>query len=255
MKHLVIAVSLDSSLELLEKYAEVVVLDKKPVAGIDKAYDTVYIRSHFSHPNTLPQNFRTEIDELIRNAKRNNPGIQCIDNMDTVDKIVQFEDKWFQYQHFQDFMPQTQLYNGHDLSSIDRPVFKKRLSSRGTGVTWDQDDVIGQASGWIVQESLDISEELRIYIIRNTVYSIGAVRQSKTTQQSTQATSSRSLTKDEIAFASEISEKASNLDIVGLDVIRTTDGQLKLLEVNRSPGFAAFEKLTNINLADELYKA
>ena len=59
---------------------------------------------------------------------------------------------------------------------------------------------------------------------------------------------------DEIQFATSIAKKAPTLDMIGLDIARTTDGKLFLMEVNRSPGFGAFEMLTGDNLADILYK-
>lgn len=254
MKHLVLAVSPDSSLELLGKYADIVVLDKNPTLENMKHYESMYIRSHFGQQSTLPQNFRNEIEQLIERARRENPTIRFIDTADTVDKIVSFEDKWFQYETFSDFMPNTRILTdiaGND--DFNHPIYKQRLSSRGNGVTWDVRDITDLADNWIIQESLDIKEELRIYLINGDVYPVGAVRQSKNTEQSTQAVDSRELTEDEIRFASEVGKKRTNMDIVGLDVVRTIEGILYLLEVNRSPGFGAFEKLTGVNLADILY--
>lgn len=69
-----------------------------------------------------------------------------------------------------------------------------------------------------------------------------------------QAVNSRQLTKDEIAFATKVIAKCPSLDMAGLDVARTSDNKLYLMEVNRSPGFAKFYELTNINLASKLYK-
>jgi hypothetical protein len=254
MKNLVIAVSPDSSLDLLRSYADIVVLDKDVVKENDTAYDTVYIRSHFSQPSTLPQAFPNEIDSLVNNAKNRNSKVKFIDNMDAVDKIVAFEDKWQQYKTFSEFMPKTELYSDDlDISGFVRPVYKNRLSSRGSGVTWDMRKVTGSLDDWIVQESLDIREELRIYIIFREVYPIGAVKQSMTEGNKAQGTSARPLTNDELKFSSHLIMEAPSLDMVGIDIVRTLDGSLKLLEVNRSPGFAKFYELTGINLADVLY--
>ncbi|MEO7905008.1 MAG: YheC/YheD family protein, partial [Candidatus Saccharimonadales bacterium] len=97
--------------------------------------------------------------------------------------------------------------------------------------------------------------ELRIYAIRGTVYPIAAVRQSKTHHQKTRVTDIRQLTRDEIDFSTKIHARISSIDLLGIDIARTVDGKLHLIEVNRSPGFAAFTALTNVNLSGLLYSA
>jgi len=254
MKNLVIAVSPDSSLELLRPFADVVVLDKGLIKNSDTSYDTVYIRSHFSQQSTLPQNFRSEIDSLVQQAKGKNPKVKFIDDMDNVDTIVAFEDKWLQYTTFGKFMPRTELYdNNLNTSSFVRPVYKNRLSSRGSGITWDREKVVGSPGNWIVQESLEIREELRVYIIFGEVYPIGAVKQSMTEGNKAQGVNSRALTQDEIKFSLNLIEQTPGLDVVGIDIASTSDGKISLMEVNRSPGFAKFYELTGFNLADKLY--
>jgi hypothetical protein len=255
MKNLVIAVSPDSSLELLRLFADVVVLDKGLLKYSDKSYDTVYIRSHFGQQSTLPQNFRSEIDSLVQQARDKNPKVKFIDDMDTVDTIVAFEDKWLQYQTFGKFMPRTELYDENlETSSFVRPVYKNRLSSRGSGVTWNREQIVESPGDWMVQESLEIQEELRVYIILGEVYPIGVVKQSMTEGKKAQGLNSRALTQDEIKFSVNLIKQAPGLDIVGIDIARTSDRELKLMEVNRSPGFAKFYELTGFNLADKLYK-
>src|ERR1700744_354368 len=140
MKHLVVAVSPDSSLELLRAFADIIVLDKDSLPTSMPRYDTLYIRSHFGQPATLPQVFRAEIEDIVRQATRENPDIKFIDGTDTVDKILAVEDKWLQYKTFGDFMPRTELFNDESpIAHFNRPVFKKRLSSHGNGVTWDRE--------------------------------------------------------------------------------------------------------------------
>ena len=255
MKNLVISVSPDSSLELLGSFADVIILDKHPIPSNVAAYDTVYIRSHFSQPSTLPQNFRSEINSIVQRVKHLNQKIKFVDGMDNVDSIVECEDKWLQYKIFGEFMPRTELlHDATDSSSFVRPVFKNRLSSRGKGVTWDKAEADPSTYDWIVQESLDIDEELRIYVICGEVYPIVVIRQSMTSKRNTQATDSRKLTQDEIDFSSNVMSRAPSLDIVGLDMARTSDGSLCLMEVNRSPGFAKFKHLTGADLASVLYE-
>ena len=254
MKHLVIAVSPDSSLELLGAFADIIVLDKGPVPNNITHYDTLYIRSHFAQAATLPQVFRTEIDDIVKQAKHVNPEIKFIDDADTVEKILASEDKWQQYKNFGEFMPKTQLLSEMSgTTGFKRPVFKHRFSSHGNGVTWSMEEVTAPTNNWLMQETLNINEELRVYVIRGEVYPICAIRQSKASENSTQAIDSRKLTQEEIEFSQKIASQAPSMDILGLDVARTSSGQLYLMEVNRSPGFGMFAKLTGINLASLLY--
>lgn len=255
MKHLVIAVSPDSSLELLGAYADVIVLDKNPNLVINTAYETVYIRSHFAKPSTLPQVFKTEIETIVSQVRELNLQVRFIDAMDTVESIVKFEDKWHQYELFSATMPHTELFNsGSEESNFTVPIYKNRLSSRGRGVTWDKNEALDSDGNWIIQESLDIAEELRVYALFNEIYPVAAVRQSKTDTQGVKVIDSRELGEDELLFAKKVSECAPHLDIIGLDIVRTTEGRLFLLEVNRSPGFAKFQDVTDVNLADILYQ-
>ena len=255
MNHLVIAVSADSSLELLGKYADVIVLDKEPLPAQLKSYESVYIRSHFSTPELSPENFRAEIEILVEQAKAQNQAVTFVDGMETVDAIVRFEDKWLQYVKFSEFMPSTVLLDSSNkVAELTRPIYKKRLSSRGNGVTWNSNEVAGEPEGWIAQESLTIAEEMRVYVINGEAYPVGALRYSMTNEQKAQAIDSRHLSVDEIEFATKVGKKAPGLDMIGLDIARTADGELLLLEVNRSPGFGAFANITDVNLADALYK-
>lgn len=255
MKHLVIGVSAESSLELLGSFADIVELDKGVVAGQDVAYDTVYIRSHFSKPSLSPEYFRSEIEALVQRAKNNNPHVRFVDGMDTVDAILAFEDKWHQYKLFGSFMPRTEEYDERtDVASFIRPIYKNRVSSNGAGVTWDAIKAVRSNNQWIIQESLNIQEELRIYILFGEVYPVGAVRRTMTEGQKAQAIDFRTLTEDEMSFSLNVLKQAPSLDVVGIDIARTADGTLSLMEVNRSPGFAKFEELTGINLASVIYE-
>lgn len=255
MKNLVIGVSPESSLELLGSFADVVKLDKDLVDNKVLDYDTVYIRSHFSEPSLTPEYFRTEINSLVHSVKSINPKVRFIDSMDNVDAIMAFEDKWLQYVTFGSFMPRSEKYDdGVDISSFVHPIYKHRLSSNGSGVTWDKEKAVYSNNEWIIQESLNIQEELRIYIIFGEVYPIGAVRRSMTEGQKAQAIDFRKLSEDEIDFSLNVMKRSINLDVVGIDAARTLDGELSLIEVNRSPGFAKFEKLTGVNLASVLYE-
>lgn len=254
MNHLVVAVSADSSLELLGRYADIVVLDEGPAPTKLKCYESLYIRSHFSTPELSPQNYRSEIEAIVHSAVAENENIKFIDQMSSVDAIVEFEDKWRQYERYSELMPHTHLLSDDaSLSKFTKPIYKKRVSSRGNGVTWNRAEISGDLTEWIAQETLDIAEETRIYIVGGKVYPVGAIRRSMSDEQKTLAIDCRDLKDDEIEFASRVSRATPSLDMLGLDVARTKNGELFLMEVNRSPGFGAFEKISGVNLADLLY--
>lgn len=254
MKNLVVSVSADSSLELLGEHADIVLLDKHPYLNIQSLYDTAYIRSHFSQQFMQPQNFRSEIESIVAQVKSVNPNVKFIDSMDNVDAIVAFEDKWHQYQIFRELMPLTELCDGSPYTLVVRsPVYKQRLSSRGSGVTWNKDNVTTTKGEWIAQNSLDIQEELRVYAINTNIHPTGIVKKSMEEGVKAEGTSARKLSKDEMQFVSYVTDRAPRLDIVGIDMARTAAGDLKLIEVNRSPGFAKFFELTGVNLANEIY--
>jgi hypothetical protein len=252
-KHLVITTTADLSLELFKPFSDIVLLDKEPVTYTGSRYRNVYIRSHFSKPATLPQNFRTGIETLVQGTKSTNSEVSFIDGMDTVDKIIAFEDKWLQYGLFKEFMPTTSLVDGSVVTNFNHPIFKKRLSSRGSGVTLNAKEVTEPYEEWIVQESIAIKEELRVYVIHGGVYPEAVIRQSKTSQQKIKAVAVRALASDEIDFSARIYESFPDLDFIGLDIARTSEGALKLIEVNRSPDFLIFSELSGVNLASLLY--
>lgn len=254
MKNLLITVSAEPSTTLFSEYADVIILDKDPLGTPVGSYDTAYIRSHFSHPDMMPQRFKDEINTIVKQLRSANPSIVFIDGMDDVDAIVAFEDKWNEYQTLREFMPRTEpISQAWNISHFHRPIFKRRLSSRGTGIAWSATEITGDPADWIVQESISICEELRIYVIKGEVYPIGAIRQSSTPMSNVTPIGSRALSSDEIEFSLKVAGAISSIDMVGLDIARAHDGALHLIEVNRSPGFLKFFDLTGINLASILY--
>lgn len=254
MNHLVVTVSKDSSIELLSKWADVIILDDHPQVEINKLYHSLYIRSHFSTPKLQPLNFKQQTDAIIAAAKQHNPGIHIVDAMDSAEKITQFEDKLQQSVFFKDFLPRTALYSSEiDPSSYLRPLFKKRLSSRGLGVTWSVNEASQNNDEWLIQESIAIAEELRMYYLRGEVIRTGAIHKSLSHDEKVEVTGSRELHADEMAFVASVMQNTPFIEFAGLDVARSTDGSLWLMEVNRSPGFAKFYDQTGINLADSLY--
>ena len=254
-QHLLVTTSADSSVSQFRPYADVLLLDSVAAGvaanSIDIAsYKTVYIRSAFHRVDIMPQQFADIIDKLGARARQ--AGISVIDGVDSVEKIIKFEDKWQQYQLFGELMPTTELV-ASDTVDDRASIFKKRISSRAAGIAWRLDEIYGERQDWIKQALVDIRQELRIYIVRGSVYPVAAVRQPKTSQQKIKVVGARPLSSDQIQFAQMVYQKCPEVDFVGLDVV---DGQtgLWLLEANRSPIFSSFLRESGVNLAEILYK-
>lgn len=249
MVHLVVTTRSDTSVDYFRPLAEVIFVDEGDVGPLSEGYDTLYIRSHFSRPETMPQRFEGIIDSLGRGLTSR--GVRPIDSMSSVAHILDFEDKWRQYNIFKDLMPETAL--GSKSASMNGPkIYKRRLSSRGSGIVWSEGDMSDSASDWIVQPVLNILEELRVYIIKGVAFPKVAVRQSKTREDRVLVKNIRDISDDELGFSMAVYNKMPSLDFIGLDVALTDTGPV-LIEVNRSPDFSTFSELCGENLAGVLY--
>lgn len=250
-QHLLVTTTSDLSLDYFRPFCDVILLDREYPHNGKNVDDrkSVYVRSHFSRPRTMPQNFKREIDGIGQRAEELQ--IPIVDTMGTVHEIVTFEDKWHQFQMFAKYMPETRLAT-EVFSDNDSVIFKKRISSQGTGIAWHYEDITGDVNGWVCQRTLDIREELRVYVVRGEVIEVAAVRQSKTIDQKIKVVGIRKLTEQERQFAASVCQVCIQLDFVGLD-IAVTSGGLRLIEVNRSPDFASFAKKSGMNLAGLLY--
>lgn len=251
-RHLLVTTTADSSLECFRPFCDILLLDSDGFLDVNNSivnYGSVYIRSQFNKPEVMPQRFQQQIDAIGRQARQ--MGVSVIDNMATVQEIVNFEDKWHQYQLFREYMPETWLATG--VNDVEKPIiYKKRISSRATGIAWRREDIMGDENEWICQRMLDIEEELRVYVVRGVVIEGLAVRQSKTADQKVKVVGARKITADEMRFAQAVHQQSPQLDLIGLDIAVTPDG-LQLIEVNRSPVFASFTRETSLNLASILY--
>jgi glutathione synthase/RimK-type ligase-like ATP-grasp enzyme len=176
-----------------------------------------------------------------------------MDLVRSCEEVMSIEDKWNQYKTFGiELMPKTYLEKDHGKLK-GGGIFKRRLSSRARGIVWSINDIT-DPEDWIVQEYQSIQEELRVYIIRGEALQRAAVRSSKTKNSKVAVLELRDLLPEEISFTKQVSNKIPRLDFVGIDIIRTANG-LKLLEINRSPDFAAYSRLSGGNLARNLYES
>ena len=251
MKNLVVTTSSDLSIPELGKFADVFLLDKDDYGGgLVSKYDTLYIRSQFNRPELMPQVFESEIDTIGREARDH--GLYIVDDTYSLQQILDFEDKWLQYKKLAKFMPETELLSETD-GADGQFLYKKRLSSRATGIVWQVEDIYGEKSDWIRQDRQDIRQELRVFVVCGQVCPTASIRSSKTENTEVKVAGFRELDSEELEFAMRVAESIPEIDFAGLDII-ITEGGLKLIEVNRSPIFSSFTRDTGVNLASELYR-
>ena len=213
-----------------------------------KKFDTIYFRSQFSSVDTMPQNFKKAINKIGSVFQQS----YFIDHTKNLSEILDFEDKWRQYERFGEFMPRTWKING-DVTT-DRVIYKKRLSSKTRGISFDPADIIN-SDEWLAQEMVDIQQELRVYTIRDHVYPVGAIKSSKHNRDAQVLIhDKRQLSRVEVGFISKIIKKCPEMDLLGLDIALTKEGPI-LIEVNRSPLFQKILNLGESDMAELLYKA
>ena len=113
---------------------------------------------------------------------------------------------------------------------------KPRISQRAKDILLHLDREIDD--GWIIQELLDIKEELRVYAIFGEVVPQATIKTSKASGK-VKVVGGRLLNAKEKDFCKKIAE-LSKLDFIGVDLAILKNGDLKCIEVNRSPQFSRF---------------
>jgi len=249
MKNLIVTTKADLDTGNFTKCGEIFLLENFAAEFSrikHEQFDTIYFRSHFSIPETLPNVFATEIDTVSRDFARN----YFIDNTKTCAEIIDFEDKWQQYQIFRELMPETWRFR--DAPKDEKLIYKKRISSRARGVAFSRDEVL-DGENWIAQRKMEILCEMRIYIICGEIFPLASTKSNKTETQKVKILEIIRIANEEIEFAKKVAKMTPKKDFLGIDVAKTQSG-LFLIEANRSPSFASFYKLSGINLAENLYK-
>jgi RimK family alpha-L-glutamate ligase len=109
----------------------------------------------------------------------------------------------------------------------------------------------------IIQEFIEIKTEYRVFVIKNN--SLGVIKKippqgSNVANYSAGAEFiktelSKSIVQESIRICQD-----QHIDIGGVDVAESKQGNFYLLEVNRCPEFKAFSQATNINVALEIVK-
>lgn len=211
----------------------------------------VYFRDPFNEPS-LPIS-DDKIDEITRRFFADNPETYSLDGIHTIDDYY-IEDKYRQFQEFGlEFMPQTWLASEVEFVPQEH-ILKKRVSCRCRDIHFEKPSGGVDLAEYIVQDRRQIREEMRVFYLRGEVLRTAETRTSKTETQKVKATGYRDLSDAEMDFVKRAMAKMPELDFVGVDLAVQENGELMIIEVNRSPQFAGYYRVTGVNLAEKVFK-
>ena len=196
-----------------------------------KHYDTIYFRDPFNDESVRPF-----AEEYVNNAFASFSWDKSIDGIQSFAQMRDLEDKYLQYQTYQDLMPRTYLPSECDFEK-GKHLAKKRLSQRSKDIKFELESALND--DWIIQDLMDIREELRVYAIFGKVIPQATIKSSKHIDTKVKVVGERELNTDEIELCTKIAQ-LSQLDFIGLDLAILENGNRKLIEVNRSPQFKRF---------------
>jgi hypothetical protein len=176
-----------------------------------------------------------------------------------------YEDKLFQNLQFNQLgIPTPVTYYAQTISELKSlltgfPIIqKKRISSRSLGnyvvrsIEELQKNLNDETiKDFIFQEYLDLATDYRILIFKGTVLgTVGRnVRVNEEQKVRVKVTDQIFDVKPEILETAKRAVAAFGADFSGVDVITDTSGNWYLAEVNLSPQFGAFERITGIDVA------
>ena len=238
----------DLSLELLRPYVTDIYYYDESLES-PSGYDQVYFRDPFNDPASPTSDER--LMQVLTEFFEKNPQAYSLDGIREVQDFY-LEDKYLQYQKFgSDVMPETVLATeiGEWREGL---ILKKRISCRSRDIYFAVPE-FGLTEDYIVQRRERIRQELRAFYVRGKVCAVAEIRSTKTETQKVKALGWRELTKEEMDFIAQAMQKMPKLDFVGVDLALLEDGRKVLIEVNRSPQFAAYYRITGTNVADELF--
>lgn len=164
-----------------------------------------------------------------------------------------FEDKWNQYKVFARFMPDTKILESLDGLEMGRYFTKKRISARSKGIIFDKDDFPSDANprDYIKQAKLAIEIEYRVYTVGGKIIQPLAIKSSKSTNSPVKVIGVEDSLDPEIVKICESVYDTTKFDLMGLDIAKT-DAGFMLLEVNRSPQFRGYIRVSSLDLANLL---
>ena len=176
--------------------------------------------------------------EYVENALKTFHFSKSIDNITTYEQIESFEDKYRQYMLYSDYMPNTFLPSNGTFCN-GKHLAKKRISQRAKDIYFSEANF---DDSYIIQDLMDIQEELRVYAIFGNPVEQATIKTSKSPESKVKVVGKRQLTEKEKDICEKIAT-LSGLDFIGIDLAVLKNGELKLIEVNRSPQFKRFVEM------------
>lgn len=213
-----------------------------------RSVQAVYLRDPFYMGAQLAETDINRLNGFLARAAA--LGIYIVDGIKTYDDLL-IEDKWRQYQLYQDFMPNTyELIHSTDFTE-SKQLIKQRLSSRARGVLYQYSERSKECGGSIIQDIIHTQNEYRVYVINGEVMPVVSVKSPKTIHQKTRLIGITDIPRAVREFVQNIIP-IHPFDFVGYDIADTGD-QLYLLEANRSCVFNAYYRRSGINLAETFF--
>jgi hypothetical protein len=216
----------------------------------DKIWDFIYIRGPFVQADFDNSEIKEAIDAVLRNNKE----AYVVDSLKRFSDFL-LEDKWRQFELFPDIMPHTEPIDSFKNLNVEGKIIKKRISGRSRDIHFDVKELAIKAKpeNYILQQRLDIKTEYRAFMVGGELILPLEIKSSKTEKTKNKVIGLEKEAPEEVKRICRQVHKRLRFDFMGLDIAKTDDGYY-LLEVNRSPQFINFLKITSINLAKPLFK-
>ena len=228
----VITTKKDLSATFFEKHEwDIYLYDE--LSGRNSDYDVVYLRDPFNDQEISPR-----AKEYVENALKTFHFSKSIDNITAYEQMESFEDKYRQYMLYSDYMPNTFLPSNGTFRNGEH-LAKKRISQRAKDIYFSEANF---DDSYIIQDLMDIQEELRVYAIFGNPVEQATIKTSKSPESKVKVVGKRQLTEKEKDICGKIAT-LSGLDFIGIDLAVLKNGELKLIEVNRSPQFKRFVEM------------
>ncbi|MBT5338500.1 hypothetical protein HN858_02775 [Candidatus Falkowbacteria bacterium] len=199
-------------------------------------------------------------------------GTEVIDR-ELYNKAYEFDKMFMSFEFFQKGLPCIDTFHfstyeelSRYMAKIPRPVVIKDIAGMQSRNIYSFKTKKGleqffqkrknKVKQFLIQKRLNSNFYYRVVVVGNEV--LGAMKRMSyfNLERKNIPLAKRSvfaeLTKDLKILALKAA-KATNTDIAGVDIIKDGD-DLKLLEVNRSPKFKRFTKITKINVAEQIVK-
>ena len=241
LKWLIVTTDEDRSIESLRQaHVDVVKYEDTKIPAAE--YDVVYFRDPF---NELTYNLE-DIGLVVSNVTRLHEDAYFVDGCRSLDDLL-FEDKWRQYQKLHMLMPHTELLS--ESLKTDSKIIKQRISSRARGIYFDTDEIPHNAfDQYLIQPRLDIAVEYRVYVVCDGgVLPKVSVKSTKSEKQAVKVLDVVDMSSKLEAFCHKVIEQLPGMDFIGLDIAELSNGDLVLIEVNRSPQFSRYDELLGTN--------